>query len=66
MNHVMICSLKRGVIDPPEPLSCIEQKCVIAGTRVIQEEWDPRLTQREWMQEEGWRHDYPRKLARKL
>ena len=67
MNHVKIWSLKRGRIDPPEPLDYSQEIRIFSEnpeTRHIQWERDPPMGQKERLIEEG-RRRRPRKLARR-
>ena len=64
ISFIVICTLKRGIVDPPEPLddagqyaaNLEAQNDAVATYRSVRYERDPPLTaEQEWMEELGRR-----------
>jgi hypothetical protein len=58
MRWVVVWSLKRGIIDPPEPADDTSQRLLQTDYSFTRFERDPSLTMEQWWAEEGARSGY--------
>ena len=61
MRWVAVWSLKRGIVDPPEPVDNVTQRILQAEYFRAMLDRDPPLTMEQWWAEEGRRGGYEKK-----
>jgi hypothetical protein len=61
MRHVLVWALKRGVVNPPEPVSPEDEQLLQRESILAAIERDEALSHRQWVEEEGWRSGYSRR-----
>ena len=61
---LVVWTLRRGIVDPPEPLDAANQAAAQKEALLASMVRDPHLTQKQWMEEEGFRSMYIRKNRR--